>query len=64
MTTVCTKEGWQLNPNNKIVNNILKRIDANDGLCPCDNDSEDKHCPCSNFRLKDKCCCGLFVKIP
>lgn len=56
------KPGWHLNPNEKVVNGILKGINRNDGECPCNNDSEDKKCACSNYCLKDKCCCGLYVK--
>lgn len=56
------REGWKLNPNEKVVNGILKGINLNDGFCPCANQSEDKKCPCSNYRLYDKCCCSLYVK--
>lgn len=56
------KSGWILNPNEKIVNAIIKGINRNNGECPCSNDSDDKHCPCSNYRLKDKCCCKLYIK--
>ena len=51
-----------LNPNDKIVNTILKMCEKNDGQCPCKNDGEDKHCPCSNYREKDICCCKLYIK--
>lgn len=57
------KEGWQLNPNEKIVNSIIRGINRNEGYCPCSNDSEDTKCPCGNYRLRDKCCCGLYVKV-
>lgn len=56
------REGWMLNPNEKIVNGIIKCINRCNGDCPCNNDSEEKHCPCSNYRTKDKCCCKLYVK--
>lgn len=56
------KEGWILNPNDKVISGIIKGINRNDGNCPCANDSEDKHCPCSNYRLHDKCCCHLYIK--
>ena len=62
MVGILRKEGWKLNDNDKVVNSILKALDRNNGLCPCQNDSEDKHCPCSNYREKDKCCCNLYVK--
>ena len=56
------KNGWIINPNEKIVNGIIKGINRNNGECPCSNDSDDKHCPCSNYRLNDKCCCKLYIK--
>ena len=57
------REGWMLNPNEKIVNGIIKGINRCDGDCPCDNDAEELHCPCSNYRLKNKCCCKLYLPI-
>ncbi len=57
------KEGWQLNPNEKVVNAIIKGINRCEGECPCNNDAEEKMCPCSNYRINDKCCCNLYVKI-
>lgn len=59
---ILRKKGWKLNDSDKVVNPILKALDRNNGLCPCQNDSEDKHCPCSNYREKDRCCCNLYVK--
>ena len=56
------REGGMLNPNEKIVNGIIKGINRCNGDCPCNNDSQEKHCPCSNYRTKDKCCCKLYVK--
>lgn len=56
------REGWMLNPNENIVNGIIKGINRCNGDCPCNNDSQEKHCPCSNYRTKDKCCCKLYVK--
>lgn len=63
MVQILRKEGWVLNPNDKIVNSILKGVERNNGQCPCHNDSEDKNCPCSNYREHDKCCCGLYKKL-
>ena len=56
------KEGWILNPNDKVVNGITRGLIRNQGECPCSNDSYNKKCPCSNYIEKDYCCCGLFVK--
>lgn len=44
------------------MNAILKRIEMNDGECPCENNSEDKHCPCSDYRESDICHCTLYIK--
>lgn len=60
---ILRKPGFQLNPNDKAVNSLLKMIARNDGICPCSgNTSEDKHCPCSDYREHDKCICGLYKK--
>lgn len=59
------KDGWQLNPNEKIVKGITKLLEKNDGLCPCIHpmNDGDTHCPCESYRLRDKCCCNLYVKL-
>lgn len=56
------KDGWDLNPNPKVCDAIIKRINKCGGQCPCDNDSYDKYCPCSNYILHDHCCCMLYVR--
>jgi hypothetical protein len=63
MVRIFRKEGWILNPNDKVVNSILKMIENNAGKCPCHNTSAETECPCSNYRLHDLCECGLYVKI-
>ena len=62
MTEILRKPGFELNPNDKVVNSILRMLDNSGGICPCKNTSEDKHCPCSNYREKGECCCTLYVK--
>lgn len=62
MIQILRKPGWQLNPNDKVVNAILKRCEANNGECPCFNEGRDKHCPCSDYRENDNCHCNLYVK--
>lgn len=62
MITIYRKEGFILNPNDKIVNNILSRIEDNDGKCICFNESTDPHCPCSDYRENDCCHCNLYLK--
>lgn len=58
------KEGWQLNPNEKIVKGITKAVERNEGMCPCVHEESDGdlHCPCESYRLRDKCCCQLYIK--
>ena len=55
------REGFHLNPNEKVVNGIVKGLIRCEGECPCCNDGEDKMCPCSNYRLHDHCCCHLYL---
>lgn len=65
MIKIFRKEGWELNPNDKIVNGIFKRLEATEGECPCMNDGatkEDRMCPCVSYLEKDKCCCNLYVR--
>ena len=59
------KEGWILNPDDKIVNGILKGLVRNEGHCPCHNKysgTSDSICPCKAYREDDCCCCGLYLK--
>ena len=54
-----------LNPNDKLVNAIFKRLDVTGGECPCDNPGEtqeDRVCPCKEYRENDHCCCKLYIK--
>ena len=63
MIPILRKVGWELNPNDKVVNKILSMCEKNNGMCPCDNTGEDTKCPCSDYREKDMCHCALYVKI-
>lgn len=65
MIAIRRKEGWILNPNDKIVNAILKRLEVTEGECPCCNPGktkEDRMCPCKSYLEEDKCCCNLYIK--
>ena len=62
MIEILRKQGWKLNPNDRTVNAIIKRIEMNNGECPCSNTAFDKKCPCSDYREKDKCHCNLYVR--
>ena len=62
---ILIKKGWQLNPNEKVVNAITKRIKICNGECPCSNPGktvEDKICPCKEYRENDICHCQLYIK--
>lgn len=59
------KDGFILNPNEKVVNRILKGLERNGGRCPCHNKysgTDDDICPCKAYREEDNCCCTLYVK--
>ena len=62
MVQIFRKEGWVLNPDDSVVNAILKRCEANNGECPCHNTGVDKRCPCSDYRENDICHCNLYLK--
>lgn len=66
MTDILLKEGWTLNPDSKIVNAIMKRLEVTGGECPCHNPGktkEDRMCPCKEYRESDTCHCSLYVKV-
>ena len=65
MIQILRKEGWQLNPNAKIVDSILSRCEQNDFECPCQNPGKthkDRVCPCKEYRENDVCHCTLYIK--
>lgn len=65
MAVIFEKPGWILNPNEKVVNAVLKRVEKNDGECPCVNPGEtreDRLCPCKSYVEDDYCCCKLYIK--
>lgn len=55
-----------LNPNEEEVARIKKRIEENDGYCPCRLlRTPDNRCMCKSFRERNEegfCLCGLFYK--
>lgn len=66
MVKILRKEGWQLNPNDKVVNAIIQRVEKNNGECPCHNPGktpEERTCPCKEYVENDVCHCSLYVKI-
>lgn len=56
MFQIYRKPGFVLNPNDKIVNSILRSLSRNDGHCPCHNKysgTDDDICPCKAYREED-----------
>lgn len=65
MIEILRKPGWTLNPNDKVLNSIIKKIINNNGECPCVNPGktvEERLCPCLSYRENNKCCCNLYIK--
>ena len=65
MIPILRKPGFILNPDDKIVNAILKRCEMNNGHCPCNNvdsGTDFDICPCCHYREDDICCCTLYIK--
>ena len=66
MIKILRKEGWDLNPNDKVVNSILNRCELNEGHCPCVHEEvsnlDEILCPCVEYREKNYCRCNLYVK--
>ena len=63
MIKILVKDGFELNPNEKVVKSILRMCENNNGDCPCKNDGYDKKCPCSDYRENDNCHCGLYKRV-
>lgn len=56
------REGFILNPNQKIVQGIIRGINRCNGECPCHHEDDgDKHCPCEQYRIHNKCVCTLYI---
>lgn len=62
MIQILRKRGWALNPKDKVVNNIIRAIEKNNGECACYNTSIDNHCPCTDYLENDICYCTLYIK--
>ena len=63
---ILRKEGWELNPDDNKVNNIIQALGKNEGHCPTKRINRNGHdqCPCSQYLTHDECYCGLYVKLP
>ena len=61
---ILRKEGYEINPDDKIVNDIFRMLEKNEGHCPCHHPEREGHdqCPCTDWIKNSKCYCGLYVK--
>ena len=61
---ILRKEGYEVNPDDKIVNNIFRMLSNNDGHCPCSHPEREGHdqCPCTDWIKNSICYCRLYVK--
>lgn len=53
------------NPDRQLVDEILNRLDENDGYCPCKLEkTPETKCMCAEFKAQKEgfCHCGLFFK--
>lgn len=61
---IVRKKGFEINPNDEVVNNIFRALEVNYGHCPtikADREGHD-YCPCSAYLQHDTCYCGLYVR--
>ena len=61
---IVRKEGYRLNPDDNIVNNIFRALERCNGHCPChhpEREGSDK-CPCYEYMTYGNCYCRLYVK--
>ncbi|MBS5519643.1 MAG: hypothetical protein KHX13_04840 [Acidaminococcus intestini] len=55
--------GMKLNPNKEHAEVVLKKLEANQGYCPClPVKNKDTLCPCKYLRKFQACRCGLYVR--
>lgn len=59
------KDGFLLNPDDKVVNGVIKGLNRNNGKCPCYHGDEiadeDLMCPCKEYRENGNCRCNLYI---
>jgi ferredoxin-thioredoxin reductase catalytic subunit len=61
---IVRKDGWELNPDDNVVNHIIEELAVNYGHCPTHVENRIGHdqCPCSSWLTNSKCYCNLYVK--
>ena len=61
---IVRKDGFDLNPDDNVVNNIFRSLEKKDGHCPSIHPERNGHdqCPCSQYLIYGECYCGLYVK--
>ena len=61
---ILKRDGWDLNPDDKVVNNIFRALERCDGHCPCHHEDRRGNdvCPCDEYKEYNNCVCGLYTK--
>ena len=61
---IVRKDGFDLSPDDNVVNNIFRSLEKRDGHCPSIHLERNGHdqCPCSQYLTYGECYCGLYVK--
>ena len=61
---IVRKEGWDLNPDDKVVNGVFRLLEKTDGHCPSTHPERIGHdqCPCASYLEHDICYCNLYLK--
>ena len=61
---ILRRPGFELNPDDAVVNSIIRALERNDGHCPCKTKEREGHdfCPCHDYIANGKCHCGLYIQ--
>ena len=57
---VAQHNDFSISENDRVVDNILDKLNKRDGHCPCGGMTDEFICPCRMMREYGKCKCGLY----
>lgn len=63
LDTISRDFGFAISNNDKVVDNILKKLNERDGHCPCGGMTAEFICPCKMMREYGACKCGLYMNV-
>lgn len=60
---IVVKKGWQINPDEEIVNSIFRQLIKSEGHCISKVNKRIGHdqCPCAAYLEHDTCYCKLYI---